>query len=352
MMITTALKLLRRGSVYFWMGLGVIVAVLAIMAVGSWLSWSFWDHLHGKGEPLAPTIRNVALVIAAPIALALAIWRSAVAGRQANIAQQQAELAQQQADLAERGFLNERYQKGAEMLGSEVLSVRLGGIYALQRLAEEHPVQYHIQIMRLFSAFARNPTKDGVPTSMLREDVNAVLQAILDRGQNGIELENREQFSFDLTGSDLRGAYLGHADLAQVILVSAKLIGVELREANLSDADLRHADLSDAHLSGARLNNADLFNSNLTNANFIRADLSNTYLYEANLTNATIDLTDFSFARLDDANLSDATVSRSTGLSQRELDRAWAEPDKPPRVTACIDSETGERLEWHDNPCP
>ena len=351
-MITTALKLLRRRSVYFWMGLGFIAAVLTIIAIGSVLSWLFWDHLHGKGEPLAPTIRNVTLVIAAPIALALAIWRSAVAGRQANIAQRQAELAQQQAELAERGFLSERYQKGAEMLGSGVLSVRLGGIYALQRLAEEHPVQYHIQIMRLFSAFARNPTKDGVPTSMLREDVNAVLQAILDRGQNGIELENRGQFSFDLTGSDLRGAYLAHADLAEAILVSAKLIGAELRDANLRDGDLRHADLSNAQLSGTRLNNADLFNANLTNASFIRTDLSNTYLNEANLTNATIDLTDFSFARLDDSNLSDTKLSRSIGLSQGELDRAWAEPDKPPRLTDCIDSATGEQLEWHDNPCP
>ena len=44
------------------------------------------------------------------------------------------------------------------MLGSEVLSVRLGGIYALQRLAEEWPDQYHIQIMRLFCAFVRLPT--------------------------------------------------------------------------------------------------------------------------------------------------------------------------------------------------
>ena len=351
-MIMTALKLLRRRSVYFWMGLGFIGAVLAIMAVGSWLSWLFWDDLHGKGEPLAPTIRNVALVIAAPIALALAIWRSAVAGRQANIAQRQAELAQQQADLAERGFLNERYQKGAEMLGSEVLSVRLGGIYALQRLAEEHPVQYHIQIMRLFSAFARNPTKDGVPPSTLREDVNAVLQAILDRGQNGIELENTEQFKFDLTGSDLRGAYLRHVDLAKVILVSAKLIGAELYGTNLSDADLRHADLSNAHLTRTHLNKADLFKANLTNASFIRADLSGAFLIEANLTNATLDRTDFSFVHLLDANLSDTKVSRSTGLSQGVLDRAWAEADKPPRVTDCIDSETGEQLEWHDNPCP
>ena len=40
------------------------------------------------------------------------------------------------------------------------LAVRLGGIYALQSLAEEHSEQYHAQIMRLFCAFVRHPTKD------------------------------------------------------------------------------------------------------------------------------------------------------------------------------------------------
>ena len=63
--------------------------------------------------------------------------------------------------LPQQGLLHERYQKGAEMLGSELLSVRLGGIYALQRLAENHPGQYHIQIMHLFCAFVRHPTTDA-----------------------------------------------------------------------------------------------------------------------------------------------------------------------------------------------
>ena len=60
-------------------------------------------------------------------------------------------------DTAEQSLLNERYQRGAEMLGSDVLSVRLDGIYALDRLAAEQPASYHIQIMQLFCAFARRP---------------------------------------------------------------------------------------------------------------------------------------------------------------------------------------------------
>ena len=86
------------------------------------------------------------MVGAGLVALPLALWRGVVADRQAKIAQ--------------LGLLNERYQKGAEMLGSDVLSVRLAGIYALQRLSEDYPEQYHLQVMSLLSAFVRLPTKD------------------------------------------------------------------------------------------------------------------------------------------------------------------------------------------------
>ena len=136
-------------------------------------------------------------MVAGVIALLFAYWRSRVAERQANTAQQ--------------GLLNDRYQKGAEMLGNEVLAVRLGGIYALQRLAEEHPEQYHVQIMRLFCGFVRHPTRyesakteqDHIEakavteedqrdsTPRLREDVQAVMQAIADRKKTSIALEEK-----------------------------------------------------------------------------------------------------------------------------------------------------------------
>ena len=118
------------------------MGVLVVTAV-SVISIMYWDWL--SIESNGSTIRNIVLVAAAMIALPLAIWRSIVAERQAKTAQ--------------RGLLNERYQKGAEMLGSGILSVRLGGIYALARLAREHPGGYHTQIMNLLCSFVRNPPR-------------------------------------------------------------------------------------------------------------------------------------------------------------------------------------------------
>ena len=128
-------------------GFWIVVWVVFVLVAAVWFSIKFWCWL-GAGESGSTTIRNIALVIAALIGLPIAIWRSMVAERQATASQSQAE-------IAERGLLNERYQKGAEMLGSDVLSVRLGGIYALRQLAEEHPKDYHLQIMRLHSCVIR-----------------------------------------------------------------------------------------------------------------------------------------------------------------------------------------------------
>ena len=119
--------------------------LIAVTVVAVALLVMFWGWM-SNGESGSTTIRNVALVLAGLVALPLAAWRGIVADRQAVTAQQ--------------GLLNERYQKAAEMLGNEVLSVRLAGIFALQRLATEHPGQYHVQVMRLFCAFIRLPTRD------------------------------------------------------------------------------------------------------------------------------------------------------------------------------------------------
>ena len=284
-----------------------LIALIVVTAV-------FWDWV-SSGESGSTTIRNIGLVIGGVIALWLAFWRSkiadrqaAAAQRQADIAQKQFEIAQKQFEIAERGLLNERYQRGAEMLGSGVLSVRLGGIYALQRLAKEHPEQYHVQIMRLLCAFVRNPTEDGGGAAkpdkknQLREDVQAVMAAIGTRGEAGLALEKEAGFALDLRGADLRGGYLP-------------------RGANLSGANLMEANLSGVRLARVNLSGAELHQT----------------------------------------NLSSATLSLAIGLTQDQLDEACADVDRLPRYlrsprpgsefSHLKDAETGEPLVWLGQPC-
>ena len=155
-----------------WITIWVVLVVTAVSVI----SIMYWDWL--SIESNGSTIRNIVLVGAAMIALPLAIWRSIVAERQAKTAQ--------------RSLLNERYQKGAEMLGSKVLAVRLGGIYALARLARDHSGDYHTQVMSLLCAFVRNPTGEPVGASLpinglrVREDVQAVMTAVGERSEEKI----------------------------------------------------------------------------------------------------------------------------------------------------------------------
>ena len=103
-------------------------------------------------ESRSTTLRNLILAFGAIIAIGIAAWRGFVADRQA-------EASRNQVEISRLSLLNERYQKGAQMLGSTALYVRLGGIYALQRLAQENLEQYHGQITDLLSIFSTVPLR-------------------------------------------------------------------------------------------------------------------------------------------------------------------------------------------------
>ena len=368
----------------------VIAAVVVLSVV-------FWDWLN-DGESGSTTIRNVALVVAGAVALALALWRSRVADRQANTAQ--------------KSLLNERYQKGAEMLGSEVLSVRLGGIYALQSLAEEQPEQYHVQILRLFCAFARCPTEDPNLKSEpeenrqdnslgIRQDVEAVMQSICSRPKSRIALERNANFRLDLRGADLHGMQLLDADLSNAMLHHSNLSKVNFANADLTDAFLSYADLSEARfhdvnfcrtrlwfadLSGALLQDADLArvdfsnaklhgtnlgranlsganfqygtatkawfeSANLSCASFLRGDLSGAKLMKADLTDAHFLDANFNEANISDANVSGVKFSNggnqpTKGLTQAQLDEPQSDWSDPPKLTGVLDAGTGRQLVW------
>ena len=307
------------------------ILLFAIPVLGLVLSIVFWDWL-SFDESRGTTIRNIGLIIAAITALPLAIWRGLVAEKQAGSAQQ--------------SLRNERYQKGAEMLGHDALSVRLGGIYALQRLSNEHPEEYHVQIMRLLCAFARHPTsyekhvkevtsKFGL--SQIREDVQAITSIIGKRGSEEVNLERMQDFnpnlehaymSFaELSEANFENAQLGHADLLAATLTKGNLSNIVGIEVNLEDVSLSQSTLSNARISWANLANADL----------TKADLSRALLLGANLLGSC---------------LSGANLSRVSGLTQGQLNQARADPNNPPRLDGALDSETGQPLVWRGGSAP
>ena len=304
-----------------WDGFRWIAAIAGILVIGVVLSYCYWEELSSRDESVSTTVRNLGVVIGGVIAIVLAVWRSVVAESQADAALRQSETAAQ-------GLRNERYQKAAEMLGNKVLSVRLGGIYALRRLAEEHPEEYHIQIMRLFCAFARHPTPEnttqtkpkkeeagGIAASRedvrlieVRMDIEAVMEAIALRNQKNVELERRVDYYLDLRGANLHDLFWSNfenVNLYRANLAFADLSGASFRaNTNLSWIQGVSVNLSKACLANVSLSRAKLWGANLADTFLIDTDLSGASFREANLSRADLRGADLSGSYLRDANVS------------------------------------------------
>jgi len=144
------------------------------------------------------------------------------------------------------GQTTERFTRAIDQLGSKVLDVRIGGIYALDRLARESRGDYG-PIMEIFAAYVRDhaPLRAGAADGAAdaRKDLTKqgtdvqVVLAILVRPR-----VNRAPAP-DLSFTALPGARFRDAHLE----------GANLKGAHLPDADLSYAHLQKAMLEGANL---------------------------------------------------------------------------------------------------
>lgn len=192
----------------------------------------------------------------------------------------------------EEGQITERFTRAVEHLGDERLEVRLGGIYALERIARDSSKD-HWTCMEVLCAFVR---EQPAPEPPEEEEVGWVSTDV----QAGLTVIGRRETEHERPGQriDLQGAHMESADLSGATLDRANLPHAHLEGANLSVAHLEGADLSKAHLDGANLWDAHLEGAGLTSAHLRDAIAVGTYLMGAGLTGATLDGAVFSEARL------------------------------------------------------
>lgn len=171
--------------------------------------------------------------------------------------------------LTNEGQITDRFTRAIEQLGSGQLEVRLGGIYALERIARDSEKD-HWPIMEVLTAYIRvhapvHEADNNAATIQPDPDIQAILTVI---GRRGRTLGHGEDVRLNLTGihlevADLRGAHLEGADLRGVRLDRADLRGAHLNGASLEFAILSSVYLSDADLTGAYLRGADLKDANI-----------------------------------------------------------------------------------------
>jgi hypothetical protein len=112
----------------------------------------------------------------------------------------------------ENRLITERFTRSIEQLGNKEETVRIGGIYALERIAKDSP-RDGWTIMEVLSSFVRGKqqieVQDISKLSVLKTDAQAALTAIARRK---IDLENEHQY-LDLSSTNLTKANLVGANL-------------------------------------------------------------------------------------------------------------------------------------------
>ncbi len=232
--------------------------------------------------------------------------------------------------VIEQGHITDRYTKAIEQLGKVEdgkpnIEVRLGGIYALERLAFDSP-RDHWTIMEVLSAYVRRNApwaSEDQPDAAVSErrarvaaprtDIQAIL-TVLGRRNRGKDLERRrlDLSRCDLGGADLNEAHLESADLIGAQLDCAMLSGAYLEGAMLWMAGLNGADIRDSHMKGA-----DLRHARLGGANFLFADLTS-----AHLNGADLECADLSASIIEGADLTGAHLEGAYGLTIEQVKAA------------------------------
>lgn len=215
------------------------------------------------------------------------------------------------------GQITDRFTKAVEQLGSDKTAVRLGGIYALERVARDSGRDYST-IIEILADYVREraprstddtpkslqhvPLPDGKPGPLWaappETDIQAVLKVLARLYHPARMTQGRK---LDFRNTDLRRAYIAKATWPEANFANANLTvaifnDVQMPGANFAGARLLgtimlvRIDLRGASFAGAVLNNANLFEANLIGAKFgtesRHADVAGVNFYGAQLDGA------------------------------------------------------------------
>jgi uncharacterized protein YjbI with pentapeptide repeats len=201
-------------------------------------------------------------------------------------------LTLRQLHVAREGQITERLTRAVDQLGSQSegkknLDVRIGGVYAMERIARDSEADIRA-ISQILTAYVRqnaiwdNSSEKWSFLYTRAPDVQAAMIVLAEGPLSEMErygLFNYDLFNVDLRGlalpyrslrwANLGGAHLERAILRNVDLRNAQLVGADLRSAILAEADLRQTNLVEANLQNANLREADIRDADLSSKSIV-----------------------------------------------------------------------------------
>ena len=221
------------------LGLAVVWAVFVPLA--DWLAHRDVGPVTGSlHETAVDNARGLLLTLGAGLVGAGALAFTALNFNLLRRNSEQADQWQRRThELTEQGQVTDRYSKAVEQLGSDKLAVRIGGIYALERVARDS-AKDHSTVMEVLTAFIRE--QPGEQRSLPDPDSGEWERWTPADVQAAVTVVGRREVGNDSTSRaiDLAGANLTGADLTGAKLRFANLRSVNLTGANLFGADLAH----------------------------------------------------------------------------------------------------------------
>jgi hypothetical protein len=225
-------------------------------------------------------------------------------------------IARQQLTSTQEKGVTDRFSSAVEQLGHEKAVVRIGGIYALERIAQDS-ARDHWVIMEVLTAYIRDrrslPVNEKLATTPLKFDRDI---------HSAIVVLGRRNISNDLQGSTL---YLSNADLR----------AVSFYKDNFQNACFNCSDLREANFRGTQLQKARFWKACLAKAAFTDADLTDTDLVEADFREA-----EMRNCNLTGANISQANFEAAKDLTVEQVKSAqnWQEAIYDPSFAQLLDS--------------
>jgi len=162
--------------------------------------------------------------------------------------------------VAQEGQFTERFTRAVDQVGSEKLEIRLGGIYALERLAKDSPDKDHWTIMEVLTAFVREQSSRSQVSGQPSNDLKVSSHK---KNSRPLEQDRPTDIQAAITVLGRRTRYFQYGEDKRLDLFQANLRKMDFSQGhwegvNFARAHLEGAILTEAHLEGAILTEARL----------------------------------------------------------------------------------------------
>jgi len=214
--------------------------------------------------------------------------------------------------LTRDGQITDRFNQAIVHIGSDRLEIRLGGVYALARIARTSE-RDHWPAMQVLCARLREATKDRGPATPLPAEAQAILDVL---GTRSHHFETAGQL-LNFTGANLAGADLSGCHFA----------GARFQDANLRQTNLSRGHLAGASFAGADLEEASLRGADCSEANFVASNLQHSTLRDCILRKAIVFGTNFDGASLFGTDLSGALYATREQFARALADHTTVMPE-------------------------